>query len=748
MLRGTLKTTKFGVLALTIVALIMSIHGVALGNIQIENAMAADFAANISEGNRIYEYGTGSQHVFTSDADFESGTYSDNLTIIDDTAIVNEDWWDENWTHRQCFTVALSQTLGQYPFRIEVDTTGFSADDIRVVEATLPANTATPVPHYTEGVMGAADTVVWFQGQGTSAGKEYCVYFGSGQASTSDQFAPFTYTNGQVIRYYTMLPDYGGNATDSQITVVSYVGANTVSDGTTTVVLNAGQFHTFNGINPNSVITATGPIDGSNNTDQKEALLPEAFADHTLVMPTNRGTQRFYVRSPHGSTTIEAVQNGAVVWSGPITPADGVITVPVDATSYITLRSTNGVKFLASHISTENYDSFHGVPWFGDDLYGVASENFHIGSPSATTANHFRHTGVSGAINIPTNSLFAITGNGSGRGNGVAYRVEPTGGRVAAIQQRDDNGVESTMFLPERLLSQTYRIPIPYRYFTISCPTIGTQISVNGGAAQSCNGTGVGHLYSGLGSFPAGTLIEADHPIFVYYEDQGASDETNIYGAKASIPFSDSKYLADSVEKFDECGTWTSPVFATQDTFGQAFIDTTLSAGGTYTYRISFDGGAFNGPDGTPATSYTSGDIIPYSADGATTAQIQVDLCGSGSLLTSVSFECDLQERFHQDVIDVFGNGPILRVYPTQVNSRVRYDSSVSADTYDVNVDVSSTHIQSVSGTVTNPAPVFSSQPYSVVFANVSTQQSTLQATLVDTDSVAIETSFTFNIDS
>ena len=91
---------------------------------------------------------------------------------------------------------------------------------------------------------------------------------------------------------------------------------------------------------------------------------------------------------------------------------------------------------------------------------------------------------------------------------------------------------------------------------------------------------------------------------------------------------------------------------------------------------------------------------------------------------------------------------PILRVYPTQANSHIRYDGSTTPDTYDLNVDVSSTHIQATTGTVSNPAPTFTSQPYSVVFANLSPQQSTLDATLVDVGSVAIENSFTFKIDS
>ncbi len=721
-------------------------------NVRIENFMSTELS-NSLDGTRVYDYGSGTDHEFTTTADFASGTLSDNITAHDDAAVVNLDWWDEGWTKRQCFDTKTSTAYGQYPFRAVVDTTGLADDDIRVVEALLPGSSATPLPHYTEGVIGTSDTVVWFQGEGTIAGKTYCVYFNNSDTavtSTSDEMAPFTYTNGQFITYYAMLPAWNGVGGNGEVDVISYINGNTVSDGTTTVTLNQGQIHTFTGFNQDSFITATGPIDASHDSNAKEALTPEGFADSTHIFPTTRSTQSYHIRSPYGATTIEAVINGTVVSTTPISPADSVVSITENGSSYVTLRSTDGTKFLASHVATETHDAFSGIPWFGDDLYGVASENFHIGSLTATTVTHTNQNGVTGTVGIPTASLYTIAGNGPGRGNGIAYRIEPGATKIAAIQQRDDNGVESTSFLPERLLSQTYRFPIDHNYWTIACPTPGTQVSVNGGAAQSCNGTVVGNLWSTLGNYNAGLLVEADRPVFVYYESDANSDEQNIYGAKASIPFTAGVGIAPrTIEMFNSCGNWLSPSFAVNDVLGLANIATDLSAGGSYTYQISFDGGPFTGPDGTAATSYSDGDYIPYVYDGSSTAQIFVTLCGSGSAIESVSFECSLQEVFSGDTVAVGGDEAALRVYPTLTNSSLIYESSTTPDSYIVSTDVgAATQIQAATGTVTNPAPPFTSAPYSVLFNSVSAQNSTLTAAVRDEGSVLLETVVTFAINS
>ncbi len=198
------------------------------------------------------------------------------------------------------------------------------------------------------------------------------------------------------------------------------------------------------------------------------------------------------------------------------------------------------------------------------------------------------------------------------------------------------------------------------------------------------------------------------------------------------------------------CGTWTSPVIPIANVLGLVNVDTTLTTAGSFQYQISFDGGTFVGPDGTAATFFADGDYIDYSADGSTTAQIRVELCGGGSEVAYIGLEDQLLQIFHLDSVSVSGDEAALRVYPTLNDSYIEYRSNVGADSYDVDVDVAgaSPQINATSGTITNPATVFTSQPYSIIFNNVSTQTSSLVASIIDEDGVRQEAELTFNIAS
>ncbi len=741
---------------LVVVALLAVLVTPASGNVSVTNEMLASFT-KATEGTQVYRYGSGTDHTFDNDAGFSTGVLGGDARIEDDTVELapDDDWWDTDWQHRQCFDFKASDSLDQYPFRIEVDTSLASADDLRVVEHLTPAAGAVPVPHFVESGLGSTTTVVWFQGEASSVRlTRYCVYFGSGEPSTSSATDPFSYNDDQAISYYTMLDTYRGSSVDSQVDVISYSDGNVISDGTTTVVRNTGQIATFSGLDEHSVITATGPIDASYNRPSKEALIPEAFADNRFSFPTRRYVERFWVRSPHGPTEIEAVANGVVLSTTTVTPAMGAVEIVASGPSsqYVSLRSTDGTDFLAVHSSTSDQDIFIGVPWFGDDLVGVASQNLNLGALVPTTVAWRRSDGVSNASQPVDISVMQVIGSNGQYGNGRAYVIE-SADYVAAGQQADRDGTEMTSFLPRRLLSTVLRLPIAGRYYAIACPTPGTLLTVDSGPAVPCDGNGVGHYWSGTGGFAAGTLIEASEPIFVYYES--SADEHSVFGPKASIPYlEDHGFGSDPVETLGPlCGSWTSPPVNVAGVLGLVDIDITVDPGQTYRFQIEFDGGGFVGPDGTSSTSFGPGDYIPYQFDGSAVGRIQVEFCGAGSHLNAVSFECDLVESggwygLPVPPLPVEADGPILRVYPNLDRSHIELVGASGADYYELTTDRSGVQIQAIAGVVTNPAPEFASEPYSVLLVGSSPQMGTLEARLVDEGDVRIETdvAFDFNI--
>ncbi len=743
---------------------VLLVAGPALADVEIQNRMVAEWTGN-DTGVSIYPYGSGQQHV----ADFSTGTHSGTVNNAGSLELggPSGDWWDTAWSKRQCFDVKSSDAVAEYPLRFEVDTSGTTSDgdDIRVVEAV----TNTLLTSYSEGLFPDAASVVWAQAEPLPAGvSSYCVYFENSSApDVSDEVGTFTYSTGQAIKYYTMFDIYNGAGDDSRVTVRSYSANNSVTaDGSAPVVLGVGGTATFSGLDKDSVITATGPISASYDRPSREALVPESFADTQFSFPTHRYVERFWIRSPHGNTTVEAVANGAVIASIPVGPGSGSVELvaPGVGTQFVSLRSTDGTKFLAAHSGTNDQDSMIGIPWFNDTLYGVASNNLNMAALTNTTVSWVRNDGVTQPVQaISQNAMTVVGGNGA-YGNGRSYAITGNGTYYHAAQQADNDATETTSFLPQRLLSETYRLPINARYYTIACPVVGTSITVNGVAAGTCNGVGVGHFYGGFGNHPAGTLIESDHPVFVYFEGLTSRDETNIFGAKGAIPYvEEHKWAADPVEMLPpQCGTWLSAPMASSGVFGLVTIDASLPAGTSAAYQVSTDGSAFYGVDGTTATSFSDGDIMPYLADGASTIQFRIELCTTDMALTpsvaSFSVECDLIEVVSNvsnvDSLSVASSAttttsPLLRVYqrtPDVWQAWLEHAGGANLAATDVTftTDTPTTQVSVLSGVVSDPRPPFIHQdgvPYSL-FATHATavgQQSQVVIVLVDEADVRIE---------
>lgn len=735
-----------------------------------ENYVSASHSATRS-GLELYLYGSGTN----KQADFAAGSHSataNNAGLLElDFAATFADWWDADFGHRQCFTVKSADTEVEYPLRFVVDTSSVATTgaDIRVVEGTNGAL----LTSYSEGPFPSSTSVVWAQAEPLPSGvSDYCVYFDNPTAvNVSDEIGTFTYTAGQTIEHYTLSDRHFGTGVDSNVTVVSYSDANKVSDGTTTVTLNTGQFHTFSNLTQHSVITSTGPIEGNYGRDGRETLVPEGYADAQFSFPTRRYVERFWVRSPHGTTTVEAVANGVVLGSVVVSPASGsvVLDAPGPGNQPVSLRTTNGLDIVALHIGTNRQDSMIGVPWFGDTLYGVASQNLNFGAIVPTSVSYIRHDGVAvGAQSVATSALTVVGGNGS-YGNGRA--VAASGSTYFhAAQQADRDGTEVTSFLPERVLGQTYRLPLESRYFSLACPTPGTMVSINGGAAAACNGIGVGFFYSGFGAQAAGTLIEADRPVFVYYETRATRDETNLLGPKSNIPYTtEVKMAAGVVEDRALCGSWESGIIPTAGVHGVVSLAAAVPSGTSATFQMSTDGSAFYGSDGTSATSFVDGDIAPYLADGATTLQLKVELCSpDGSSTPSIkgfAVECDLAIL----EVDVSNSGslallspaagtdePILRVYQREAGGwaghlAYRSGTNLPVSFAQLYTDHPTTQITNGNGTITASSPSFShatGEPYTVFLFHQTSSgaMSTLDFAVVGDDGVRLEAGVSLNL--
>jgi len=733
--------------------------------VRIENFVEASFAPNPG-GIEVYAYKSGVDNV----ADFATGTHTataDNAGTLqlDPTSF----WWDTDWKQRQCFTINSPAALGAYQARFAVDTSASASDgsDIRVV-----ADTTGPLlTSFSHGPFTDMESLVFARIEPLPAGTStYCVYFDNPTAaSISNETATFAAMPGQLLNYYTMLPSYAGGALNRQVSVIAYTANTTVSDGTTSVTLGAGGTAIFTNVGPNTVITADGPIEAQFDRPSKETLIPETFADSQFSFATSRYFERFYVRAPFAPTTIEAIANGVVVASVLVTPAMGTVTInpaaaaPTQGGTYVTLRSTDGTDFIAVQSATNGGDILVGVPWYGDTLYGVASTRLTLAAPAPTTVSWIRDNGgANPAQPIATNTLTFVAGNGA-LGNGAAYAI--TGGTYfAAAQQADGNGRESSAFLPERLLSATYRLPIRADYIAVACPVVGTMVSLNGGAPTVCAGTGVGRWYSGFGNFAPGTTVTADQPIYAYIQARISNDEHNLLGLKASIPrVPGLTVTAGAVENLGPfCGSWTSNAYATGGVFGLADFAATAPPGTTATFQISTDGSGFYGPDGTAATSFADGSIVPYAADNVASLVLQLELCTSDATVTPSVTLASIESALPELVLDVSNRAPvsvdsssvavtqnILRVYQAQAGAwsgavDYRSGTNLAALNATFSTDHPSVQVTAAAGVIAAPGPAFvhsPTMPYSVAVTHDKTPgpNSTVEIVLVDTLGVRLE---------
>jgi len=220
---------------------------------------------------------------------------------------------------------------------------------------------------------------------------------------------------------------------------------------------------------------------------------------------------------------------------------------------------------------------------------------------------------------------------------------------------------------------------------------------------------------------------------------------------------------AGPVEKLPpQCGTWVSSLMPTSGVFGLFSEAAILPAGTSVNYQLSTDGSAFYGLDGTAASSFSNGDIIPYLADGASTVQFRVELCSTDLGETpSVSFlaaECDLTELVSDvsatDSLNVSSSvapttTALLRVYqqePGAWQAWVEHTGGTNASATDVTftTDTPTTQVSVLGGVVSDPRPPFVHQngtPYSLFAAHTTAtgQQSQVDLLLVDEMGVRIE---------
>ncbi len=682
-------------------AAVTTVAGPVIAGVVVENQIEGS-AEGFGRGLVFLDYASGTHLDVAGQSDWDAGAYATSNADAasggslalqhrgDVPPSATPNWWNTAWGVRRCVTVNNPGTATtETPVEIVFDTNAavsngemiVGGDDLRAIDST----TGLELPLWVEGTIPATASEVWVQLANVPTGaSEFCLYHGNPTAPTvSDQSAVFTYSTA-LARYYTVSEKWDG----STLSLVSFVDNNTVTvGGNAPITINQGQVVAIGGVNRNTIITATGPVTGASTGDTTDTIIPESFADTSFVFSSQRNQQVIWVRSPFGTSTLEFQVGGVPVnttikgaaappaATQTITPADGSVGIIADAGAGqgVFVRSTNGQRFLAAHVGDAagtDADGLIGVPWLGEDVYGVRSRYLQVTAGATAATFSIRGSDGTNLSNITVGpSTMNVSQVAAGpiavdrRGQGPATRVSANA-EIAASQYADENGSESTSFLPYSLLDREFYLPINANYIAIACPVVGQTITMTepGNVVTNLTCTNPGGLagapgkaYVGIRLVPAGTHLESAQRFFVYIEKQAFTDEINLTGAKATAPsaaLSPALTLGELQGLYVGSGSWASPAYdvGTSGVFGLLNLLATVPAGTTASVQMASGSSAaaalaapLLGPDGTPGTSYgTGGEVVAGLHDFDQFVRFAVTLTSTDPLLTPTVQQIDL----------------------------------------------------------------------------------------------------------
>lgn len=421
-------------------------------------------------------------------------------------------------------------------------------------------STFTELDHWTQHFDYAGNEAdIWVQVDTLEAAASTTIhlYYGNtGAVSTSDEFAPFTYSTSTPL-YHVVNGSESGT-----INVYSLIDGNEVSiDGLSAVPLDRGELTTFATFTASSTVSSLGPISTRSANAASEPLAPISFATTTHILTTNRGSEVTYVYSPFADADVEVYEGSDLVPS-----ANGTSTVLAgEADSYnVDFDTANNWGIVESTepiliYLNETSDGTISYPPTLRDLYGFMSNQYMYGTIGPTTSVEiFCSSGTTGTTTGMIRGLEEaddFCSNGS-QGTGDAVRLANATNPIGATQEADSDGGESTRFLPAPEFGTLYIIPQTAEYVSVACaPRFGDvdieiQDSIGGFVASStctpgAEVPGAVNFASGGGPYSQGYSVISTNskPFYMYYED--APSETNIWGSVQAKKYNSLYYAYD-----------------------------------------------------------------------------------------------------------------------------------------------------------------------------------------------------------
>lgn len=683
--------------------------------VDVDNVVKGEVQA--ARGVQIYDYGAATDIEVDDPIGWGAGAMVDTVATPFGTLVLEqygtagpdpaEPWWDGDWRQRRCYDVANSgtQTLTEYQVRLELDTAALitageldaDASDLRAVRWDTGTSAFVPLDLWVESwAIGSSRTPVWVQIDTLPAGgsTDFCLYHNTAAPvpSASNRAATFTYSTPKPL-YYAVSASFTGSGAGGQVDVTAYADATQiVRDNTPAASLGAGQRTSINLVRADTVVSATGPLNPVGTGRAQDILVPAAFAGTEFVLPTERNTQTWSLRSPWGTTTVQ-VFAGTTPLDAPVTvaPGSGSVTVTRDVTGAAVARivSTNGVPFLLTHQTGNGQDSVVAYPQTTEDTFGIFSTQQLVGvsTPGTVAISRSDNTATGAIATDPDNRL--VLGGGGGQGTGPAVRTS-YGAPGGSVQQADGTGAETTMHWPRRELGDEYWLPSNTRYVAVACPIAGTQVTFGDNAPVDCTGAApagsfVGHaldatnLTAGSSGIPVRSV--GGQPLYVMWERRSglvSDEEANAAGwlqGRQYVWPPPTVAARPDEGRYAGVGTWESPAYdtGTDGVFGLAdwIANVTLDTGASF--QVATAGSAsgpwtWRGPLGDPGGTYDPGDTptpVDHRHDGDRFLKVRITLGSLSGANTPVVETVRIGTRLGELAPGLGERAEIRRTLPT-----------------------------------------------------------------------------------
>ncbi len=355
--------------------------------------------------------------------------------------------------------------------------------------------------------------------------------------------------NPPFVRYFVLNPDL----IQSPIRVISLSDDNRITADNTFLHLDnyeSGQIDP-GAVSQGGYITGTGPFSISGDAPGSNMPVPESFAGREFVVPNIRGAHTYYIASPYGDASVQIDTWSRVVR---ISVEQGeVAAFEAGGPNSIASIITSDLPVLVSHEGSWSIGSrkfvmdVYPVPPATRELWGVRVDDTYIGAmEDDTTVTVTRATGTVEVHLLNSGGLVRLKREYGffmdallNPDKAVAISADKP---IMAVQSDGMRGDSATVLTGPDHHGKRFALPVEARSVEAVCRHNGTVFSLNAGSGApvekvcSANGDHPGSVRfdaSDIGSIPAGSFIETNHPVHMILETaDGFATERNILGVK------------------------------------------------------------------------------------------------------------------------------------------------------------------------------------------------------------------------